>query len=56
MTLSILIPSQVHPNAVCGLVDASEAKFGIPFIYASTVQDPATQHAASWLSKHFTTF
>ena len=37
---------RVHPNAVCGLVDAIEAKFGIPFIYASTMQDLATERAA----------
>jgi len=48
------IPSQVHPNAVCGTLDAIEAKFGIPIIYTSTVQDLATERAASWLSKHFT--
>jgi len=51
------IPSEVHPNGACGLVDAVdaiEAKFGIPLIYASTVQDLATERAASWLSKHFT--
>jgi ERCC4-type nuclease len=48
------IPSKVHPNAVCGTLDAIEAKFGIPIIYSSTVQDLATERAASWLSKHFT--
>jgi len=48
------IPSEVHPNAVCGTLDAIEAKFGIPVIYTSTVQDLATERAASWLSKHFT--
>ena len=48
------IPSDVHPNAVCGILDAIEAKFGIPVIYTSTVQDLATERAASWLSKHFT--
>ena len=48
------IPSEVHPNAVCGLLDAIEAKFGIPVIYTSTVQDLAAERAASWLSKHFT--
>jgi len=48
------IPSGVHPNAVCGLLDAIEAKFGIPVIYTSTVHDLATERAASWLSKHFT--
>jgi ERCC4-type nuclease len=48
------IPSEVHPNAVSGLLDAIEAKFGIPVIYTYTVQDLATERAASWLSKHFT--
>jgi ERCC4-type nuclease len=48
------IPSDVHPNAVCGTLDAIEAKFGIPIIYASTIQDLTTERAASWLSKHFT--
>lgn len=48
------IPSEVHPNSVCGTLDAIEAKFGIPVIYTSTVQDLATERAASWLSKHFT--
>lgn len=48
------IPSGVHPNAVCGTLDAIEAKFGIPIIYTSTVRDLATERAASWLSKHFT--
>ena len=48
------IPSAVHPNAICGTLDAIEAKFGIPVIYTSTVQDLATERAASWLSKHFT--
>jgi ERCC4-type nuclease len=48
------IPSEVHPNAICGTLDAIEAKFGIPVIYTSTVQDLATERAASWLSKHFT--
>jgi ERCC4-type nuclease len=48
------IPSAVHPNAVCGFLDAIEAKFGIPVIYTSTEQDLATERAASWLSKHFT--
>jgi ERCC4-type nuclease len=48
------IPSAVHPNAVCGTLDAIEAKFGIPVINTSTVQDLATERAASWLSKHFT--
>ena len=48
------IPSEVHPNAVCGALDAIEAKFGIPVIYTSTVRDLATERAASWLSKYFT--
>jgi ERCC4-type nuclease len=48
------IPSDVHPNAVCGMLDAIEAKFGIPIIYTSAVRDLATERAASWLSKHFT--
>ena len=48
------IPSEVHPNAVCGTLDAVEAKFGIPVIYTSTLRDLATEQAASWLSKHFT--
>ena len=48
------IPSEVHPNAVCGTLDAIEAKFGIPIIYSSSIQDLATERAASWLSKHFT--
>jgi len=48
------IPSEVHPNAVCGTLDAIEAKFGIPVIYTSTSQNLATERAASWLSKHFT--
>jgi ERCC4-type nuclease len=48
------IPSEVHPNTVCGTLDAIEAKFGIPVIYTSTRQELATERAASWLSKHFT--
>jgi len=48
------IPSEVHPNAVCGTLDAIEAKFGIPIIYTSADRDLATERAASWLSKHFT--
>lgn len=48
------IPSEVHPNSICGLLDAIEAKFGIPVIYTSRNQDLATERAASWLSKHFT--
>jgi ERCC4-type nuclease len=48
------ISSEVHPNAVCGTLDAIEAKFGIHVIYTSTLRDLATERAASWLSKHFT--
>ncbi|MBM4356293.1 MAG: hypothetical protein FJ109_21300 [Deltaproteobacteria bacterium] len=48
------IQSEVHPNAVCGTLDAVEARFGIPVIYASSVRELATERAASWLSKHFT--
>lgn len=48
------IPSEVHPNAICGTLDAIEAKFGIPIIYSSTARDLAAERAASWLSKHFT--
>ena len=48
------IPSEVHPNAVCGTLDAIEAKFSIPIVYTSTYRELATERAASWLSKHFT--
>jgi hypothetical protein len=48
------IPSEVHPNAVCGTLDAIEAKFDIPIIHASTHRELATERAASWLSKHYT--
>lgn len=48
------IPSSVHPNAVCGTLDAIEAKFNIPIIYTSIDRELATERAASWLSKHFT--
>ena len=48
------IPSDVHPNAVTGTLDAIEAKFSIPVIYTSTIKDLATERAASWLSKYFT--
>jgi ERCC4-type nuclease len=46
--------SAAHPNAVCGTLDAIEAKFGIPIIYTSRDRFLATERAASWLSKHFT--
>jgi len=48
------IPSEVHPNAVCGTLDAIEAKFSIPIINTSLHRELATERAASWLSKHFT--
>jgi len=48
------IPSEVHPNAVCGTLDAIEAKFNIPIIYTSTHRKLAVERAASWLSKYFT--
>jgi len=48
------IPSEVHPNAVTGTLDAIEAKFGIPIIYTSTIRPLSAERAASWLSKHFT--
>ncbi|MBE3109849.1 MAG: hypothetical protein IMZ46_04940 [Acidobacteria bacterium] len=51
---SVDFPSEVHPNAVCGTLDAIEAKFGIPIIYTSAAREVATERAASWLSKHFT--
>jgi ERCC4-type nuclease len=46
--------TQAHPNAVSGSLDALEAKFGIPIIYASSYRHLAEEKAASWLSKHFT--
>ena len=48
------IQSDVHPNSVCGLLDAIEAKFGIPVLLTSRHRELATERAASWLSKHFT--
>jgi len=48
------IPSEVHPNAVTGTLDAIEAKFGISILYTSTLRELAAERAASWLSKHFT--
>jgi ERCC4-type nuclease len=48
------IQSDVHPNAVCGLLDAVEAKFDIPILLTSRHRRLATERAASWLSKHFT--
>ena len=44
------IPSEVHPNFICGTLDAIEAKFSIPVIYTSTVQDLATERAADALA------
>ena len=46
--------TEVHPNAVCGTLDAIEAKYGIQIIYTSRHRTLATEKAASWLSKHFT--
>ncbi len=46
--------SSVHPNSVVGLLDAIEAKFGIPVILTSKNRALSTERAASWLSKHFT--
>ena len=46
--------TEAHPNAVCGTLDAIEAKFGIPVLYTSRNRDLAAEKAASWLSKHFT--
>jgi len=48
------IQSDVHPNSVCGLLDAIEAKFGIPILLTSRHRELAAERAASWLSKHFT--
>lgn len=45
---------KAHPNGVVGTLDAIEAKFGIPIIYASADRALAEEKAASWLSKHFT--
>lgn len=45
--------TEAHPNAVCGTLDAIEAKFGIPILYSSSNRNLATEKAASWLSKHF---
>jgi ERCC4-type nuclease len=46
--------TDAHPNAVSGSLDAVEARFGIPVIYASQHRPLAEEKAASWLSKHFT--
>ena len=43
-----------HPNAVSGSLDALEARYGIPVIYASQQRPLAEEKAASWLSKLFT--
>ena len=48
------IQSDVHPNAVVGLLDAIEAKFGIPILLTSRHRELAAERGASWLSKHFT--
>lgn len=46
--------TEAHPNAVCGTLDAIEARFGIPILYTSRDRALAAEKAASWLSKHFT--
>jgi ERCC4-type nuclease len=46
--------TQASPNAVSGTLDAVEARFQIPVIYASQNRALAEEKAASWLSKHFT--
>ena len=46
--------TEAHPNAICGTLDAIEAKFGIPILYTSRNRGLAAERAASWLSKHFT--
>lgn len=51
---SVDYPLGAHPNAVCGTLDAIEAKLGIPVLYTSADRNLATERAASWLSKHFT--
>ena len=53
-TLNDDLVTEAHPNAVCGTLDAIEAKFGIPILYTSRHRGLATEKAASWLSKHFT--
>jgi hypothetical protein len=47
------LQTEAHPNAVCGTLDAIEAKFGIPVLYSSRNRLLASEKAASWLSKHF---
>jgi len=41
--------TEANPYAVCGTLDAIEANFGIPIIYASQHRRLATEKAASWL-------
>jgi ERCC4-type nuclease len=41
--------ASAHPNGVAGSLDAVEAKFGIPVIYASRHKDLAEEKCASWL-------
>jgi hypothetical protein len=45
---------KASPNAVSGTLDAVEARFQIPVIYASRNRELAEEKAASWISKHFT--
>lgn len=46
--------SQAHPNGISGSLDAIEARFHIPIIYASRHRILSEEKAASWLSKAFT--
>jgi hypothetical protein len=48
------IVTEANPNAICGTLDAIEAKFGIPILYTSQYRALATEKTASWLSKQFT--
>jgi ERCC4-type nuclease len=41
------IQSEIHPNLVCGLLDAIEARLGIPILLTSKNRDLATERAAS---------
>ena len=50
----MVVSAMVGAAGLLPTLDAIEAKFGIPIIYTSTIQDLATERAASWLSKHFT--
>ena len=39
----VIRPNRVHPNAVCGTLDAIEAKFGIPVIWCGILPRSAPQ-------------